>query len=115
MNSIQRSDRGGAHPGDSWAALRERRETDRELAQVDGRTTRELARIDAVVEVQQEKIRAMNSVGTTAMMATAQLSQTETALAQMVPHASGRLAAIADLTTMQSAEIVVDTARRIRR
>lgn len=85
------------------------------LAALDAETTHKLARIDAEVEIQQESIRAVNHVGTAALIATAQLSQAEVALAQMAPHASGRLAAIADLVALQSAEVVVDTAQRIRR
>jgi hypothetical protein len=113
MASIERRYRDVA-PSSSQAA-RERRQTNRELAHIDGATTRNLVRVDAVVEVQQEQIRALNNVGNSALIATAQLSQTETTLAQMVPQASGRLAAIADLAAVQSAEILVDTARRIRR
>jgi hypothetical protein len=94
---------------------RERRQTVRELIRIDEATTRDLARIDAAVEIQQEQIRALNNIGTTALISTAQLSQTENTLAQMAPHASGRLAAIADLAAVQTAEILVDSARRVRR
>ncbi|CAM3526840.1 hypothetical protein TSOC111612_00880 [Tsukamurella ocularis] len=85
------------------------------LATLDADTGHKLARIDAEVEIQQESVRAINHVGTAALIATAQLSQAEVALAQMAPHASGRLAAIADLTALQSAEVVVETAQRLRR
>ncbi|KSU53327.1 hypothetical protein AS181_22100 [Gordonia sp. SGD-V-85] len=94
---------------------REARETRRELQRLEGRVARELARIDATAEVQQERVRALNSISTSALVATAQLSQAEVALAQLTPHASGRLAAIADLTAVLTSEIVVDSARELRR
>jgi hypothetical protein len=88
---------------------------ERSLNELDATTTVELAHLDAIVELQQDQIRAMNNLGTSALIATSQLSQTENTLAQLVPHASGRLAAIADLVTVQNVEILVDSARRIRR
>ncbi|GAB3130794.1 hypothetical protein GCM10027289_16170 [Tsukamurella serpentis] len=100
--------------GMQWSG-RTARSVNRNLATIHADTTCKLARIDAEVEIQQESIRAVNHVGTAALIATAQLSQAEVTLAQMAPHASGRLAAIADLTALQSAEVVVDTAQRVRR
>lgn len=96
-------------------SARTARWVERTLDDLDATTTVELAHVDAIIELQQDQIRAMNNVATSALVATAQLSQTENTLAQMAPHASGRLAAIADLATVQTAEILVDSARRIRR
>lgn len=86
-----------------------------EIARIDAATSVELAHIDAVAEVQQDKIRAMNGIGTTAMMATAHLSQAEAALTQIAPHASARISGIADITAVMTTEIVVDSGREIRR
>lgn len=113
MTNIERTASSGVSPSRLTASAA--RSTRRELDRISETTTRKLAHIDAEVEIQQESIRAVNHVGTAALIATAQLSQAEVTLAQMAPHASGRLAAIADLTALQSAEVVVDTARRIRR
>lgn len=113
MTNIDRTTGTGISP--SRLAGGATKSTRRELDRISEATTRKLAHIDAEVEIQQESIRAVNHVGTAALIATAQLSQAEVTLAQMAPHASGRLAAIADLTALQSAEVVVDTAHRIRR
>jgi hypothetical protein len=91
------------------------RQTGRALAEIDARTGMVLARIEAAAELQAAKAHAVAYVGRAAMQDVALLSQVEQQLAQAVPHASGRLAAIADLTAIALTEVVVDTAHRVGR
>jgi hypothetical protein len=91
------------------------RHTNRELSQVDARTTIGIARIEAVAELQAVKVDAVAHVGRRAMQDVALLSQVEMQLATATPHASGRLATIADLTAVAMSDVVLETARRIGR
>jgi hypothetical protein len=91
------------------------RQASRALAEIDARTSVGLAGIEAAVELQAAKAHAVAYVGRAAMQDVALLSQVEQQLGQAVPHASGRLAAIADLTAVALSEVVVDTAHRIGR
>ena len=91
------------------------RQTSRELAQIDARTAVGVARIEATAELQAVKVDAVAHVGRRAMQDVALLSQVETQLATAVPHASGRLATIADLTAVAMSDVVLETARRIGR
>lgn len=86
-----------------------------ELAKVDAGTALSLAEVESAAEIQCAKVDAVAQVGRRAMQDAALLSQVEVQLAMAVPHASGRLAAIADLTAIAMTEVVVDAARRIGR
>lgn len=76
---------------------------------------RQRGRIENVAEVQAVIADAVTFVGRQAMQDVAMLSQIETQLAQAVPHASGRLAAIADLTAIALSQVVADAAHDLRR
>lgn len=91
------------------------RQTGHELARLDARTTIGIARIEAQTELQLSKVHAVGQVGRTAMQEAALLSQIETQLATAIPQSSGRVAGIADLTTVAMSEVVLDSARRIGR
>lgn len=91
------------------------RQTGHALAQIEAGTTVGVARIEAAAELQAMKASAVAHVGRRGMQEIALLSQVETQLAQAVPHASGRLASIADLTAVAVSEVVLESARRIGR
>lgn len=95
-------------------ARRVSRQVTKCVAQIDAGTHVQLARIDSTAELQAAKVDAIASVSRKAMQAVALLTQMESQLAQAVPHASGRLAAIADLTAVAMNEVVVDASRRVR-
>lgn len=84
------------------------------VAQIDAGTHVQLARIDSTAELQAAKVDAMAAVSRKAMQAVALISQMENQLVQAVPHASDRLAAIADLAAVALNEVVVDASRRVR-
>jgi hypothetical protein len=91
------------------------RRAGRVIGQIDAEVSVGLARVEAAAELQAARAHAVAYVGRAAMQDVALLSQIEQQLAQAVPHASGRLAVIADLTAVALSEVVVDTARRIGR
>lgn len=91
------------------------RQTRAALAGIDAGRSVSLVRVEAAAEIQAAKVSAVAYVGRQAMQDVALLSQIESQLVQAVPHASGRLASIADLTAIAMTEVVVDTARRIGR
>lgn len=115
MTSIQPYDGGGSlTPG--WSSSgRRARQIGRELAHIDARTAVGVARIEAAAELQAMKASAVAHVGRRAMQEIALVSQVETQLATAVPHASGRLATIADLTAIAMSDVVLESARRIGR
>jgi hypothetical protein len=86
-----------------------------ELARIEAASALAVANVVAATEVQGAKIDAVAHLGRRAMEDVAVLSQIETQLATAVPHASGRLAAIADLTAVALSELVIDGARQIGR
>jgi hypothetical protein len=85
----------------------------RGLARLSDQTTLGRAIVEARAEVQAAKVDAIGAVAGRAMQDVALISQMEQSLAQMVPHASGRLATIADLAAIQMADVVASTARRL--
>jgi hypothetical protein len=91
------------------------RSVHRAVARVQGQGSVRLARLETEAELQAAKAHAVAYVGRVAMQDVALLSQVEQQLAQAVPHASGRLAAIADLTAVALSEVVGDTVHRIGR
>jgi len=73
----------------------------RAVARVDAGSELRLARVEAEAEVQAATVDAMSYVGRRAMQDVALVSQLEQQLALAVPMASGRLAAIADVTALE--------------
>lgn len=73
------------------------------------------AQIEAVASIQAAKADALGAVAGRALQDVALLSQMEQQLAQTVPLASGRLAAIADVAAISLTSVVTDTACRLRR
>jgi len=71
--------------------------------------------IEVVAAVQAAKADAVCAVAGRAMQDVALLSQMELQLAQTVPLASGRLAAIADAAALSLTGVVGDTVARLRR
>jgi hypothetical protein len=87
----------------------------RQLARIDAMTAIREAHIEAEAQILAAKTDAANYVGGRAMQNVALLSQMEQHLALAVPQASGRLAAIADMTALTMSGIVSDAACRLRR
>lgn len=87
--------------------------TSRALARLSCETTLASSLAQAKAEVEAAKIDGVAAVAGKAMQDVALLSQMEQSLAQAVPHASGRLATVADLAAICMAGIVADSARRI--
>ena len=89
--------------------------TARTLSRLSTDTTISTAVIHAKAEVEAAKVDAFSAVAAKAMQDVALLSQMEQSLTQAVPHASGRLATVADLAALSIAGAVADAARRIGR
>jgi len=87
--------------------------TNRALSRISSETTLGISITQAKAELEAAKADGVASVAARAMSNVALLSQMEQSLAQTVPHASGRLAVIADLTAMALADVVTTAARRI--
>lgn len=87
--------------------------TGRTLNRISNNTTLATATVQAKAEIEAAKADAISAVAAKAMINISQISQMEQSLAQSVPHASGRLATIADLTAMALADVVTTAARRI--
>jgi hypothetical protein len=92
----------------------ESRDFKRSLARLDGRGRLELSRIDQVAELDAARVRGIGRVGRTAMHELTLVSQLEQGLSRLAPAACDRLQAIADLTGIAMAEVVHETARRMR-
>ena len=87
----------------------------RTLTRLSRDTTISTAVTQAKAEVEAAKVDGVSAVAAKAMQDVALLSQMEQSLAQAVPHASGRLATVADLAALSIAGVVADAARRIGR
>jgi len=92
---------------------REHRQIGRELSRIDGTRRIELARVEQAAELQTARVHSLGFVGKQALHAAAMVSEVEQQLCRLVPEASGRLTAIADITALGLAEIVTDTVRRV--
>ena len=90
------------------------RDFKRSLARLDGRGRLELSRIDQVAELDAARVRGIGRVSRTAMHELTLVSQLEQGLSRLAPAACDRLQAIADLTGITMAEVVHETARRMR-
>ena len=91
------------------------RRTSRGLANLQNDGVLQLAKIEQSALIQTSKVDAVTYVGRAAMQQVAMVSQLEQQLAQAVPMATTRLQGIADITAVALAEVVVDTAARMRR
>jgi len=89
--------------------------TNRELSRLSAGTTLAVAHIRAQAELEAAKVDGIAGVAGKALQDVALLSQMEQALATAVPHASGRLATVADLAAIAVAGVVADAAGRIGR
>ncbi len=87
----------------------------RDLARLDDQAQLTGAQIEAAAEIQARKADAVGAVAGRALQDVALLSQMEQQLAQTVPLASGRLAAIADTAALAMTQIVSETVCRLRR
>lgn len=87
----------------------------RGLARLEDHSLLGRAEIETAASLQAAKADALGAVAGRAMQDVALLSQMEQQLAQTVPLASGRLAAIADAAALSMTGIVADTACRLRR
>jgi stage V sporulation protein SpoVS len=86
----------------------------RSLAAIHDQGLVKLGEVQQQALVQTAKADAVAYVGRSAMLHVAMLSQAEQELAQLVPLAASRLQGIADTVTLTLAEVVVDTATRMR-
>lgn len=89
--------------------------TSRALTRLSNETTLSTSLVQSKAEIEAAKVDGVAAVAGKAMQDVALLSQMEQSLAQSVPHASGRLAMVADLAAVSMAGIVADAARRIGR
>ena len=89
--------------------------TGRALSRLSDETTLATSRVQTKAEIEASKVDGVAAVAGKALQDVPLLSQMEQSLAQAVPHASGRLATVADLAAVSMAGIVADAARRIGR
>ncbi len=103
-------------PFDARPGLRrsESRQLARSAAQLDARTQLTITRIEQAADVQATKTDAIAYVARRGMQNVAMITRLEASLATLVPMASGRLAAIGDMASLSIAEVVNDTAHRVR-
>jgi hypothetical protein len=93
---------------------REARDLSRNLSRLDGHGRLKLSRIGQVAELQAATVRAIGYVGKTAMHQTATIGQVEQVLGRLAPATSDRLQGMAELTALAMAEVLGETARRMR-
>lgn len=91
------------------------RHVGRTIARIEAGASVRLSRLETAAELQTATVDAVSYVGRRALQDVALLSQVEQQLAITVPLASGRLAAIADLTAIALSEVVAETASKLRR
>lgn len=94
---------------------RESRSMSRALDRVSVETDVGLARIEQAAELQVGRVMAIGYVGKKAMQEVALTSQLEGQLCALVPMATGRLQAIADMVALEAADVVSQTVRRVSR
>jgi hypothetical protein len=90
------------------------RTVSRALASIDRNKQLKLADIEARAELEAARAHAVGYVGQQAMHSVAMLSQLEGQLANICPLATTRLQGIADIAALGIAQVVVDSARRLR-
>jgi len=94
---------------------RESRSASRALARIDAQTDVSLAKIQQAAELQVERVQAIGYVGQQGMQVVALTSQMEANLATMVPMATSRLQAIGDIISLEVADVISQTVRRVSR
>ena len=87
--------------------------TSRALQRLGHDTTLAVAAIESRADIEVARVSAIAAVAGRALMDVSLLSQMEQSLAQVVPHASGRLATIADLAALSMADVVASAAHRL--
>ncbi|ACV80904.1 hypothetical protein Namu_4625 [Nakamurella multipartita DSM 44233] len=87
----------------------------RAVANVQAGTVVQIARIDAAAQRHGAVADGVTAVTGRALQHVAMISQAEQQLAQTVPHASGRLSAIADAHALAMQATVIDAARALGR
>lgn len=87
----------------------------RDLGSMQARTAIDVARIDAAVQRRETVTDGITAITARALQHVALVSQAEQQLALTVPHASGRLAAVADAHALAMTAIVMDTGRALGR
>lgn len=87
----------------------------RSIARIEANGSVRLVQLEMTAEIQAATADAVTYVGRRALQDVALLSSIEQQLALSVPAASGRLAAIADMTALALSEVVADTASKLRR
>ncbi len=103
--SIERYQGGGLVPS----------RTSRAVARINSGADIGAAGINARAELEMVKLDGIAAVTAQAMHKVAMVSQLEQTLAQSVPHASGRLAALGDICALAMGDVVASAARRIGR
>jgi len=87
----------------------------RAIARIQAQAQLGLARIGQQAALQVTRVEAVACVARRGLFETALVTMVERDLAMLVPMASGRLQAIADVATLGIAEIVSDTVRLVTR
>lgn len=87
--------------------------TGREISRVVANTEVAVVHTAAIAQVESAKLDALTALTGQAMQGVAMVSQLEQSLVAAVPHASGRLQAIADMHALSSAEVVAGAPRRL--
>ena len=93
----------------------EQRRVGRELRRLATEASLQVAVIEARTEIEAAKIDAIGDIGIRAMHKAALVRRMEQSLAQAVPHGSGDLATIADITGLALASVTARSERRIGR
>ena len=96
---------------DGW----ELRGTGRPLARMESRHLVRQTAIQNEGELQVERVHAVGYVGQQGMQVVAMVSQMEANLATLVPASVSRLQAIADLISLEVADVVSQTVRKVCR
>ncbi len=100
--------------GGSSGARGTSRQVGRALANVGDHTSVAIARVEACADIQATKIDTMSAVTQRGLQGAAFISQVEQQLAQVVPMSASRLQAIGDIGTLGLAQVVMDTATKLR-
>jgi hypothetical protein len=99
----------------SKALARDARRTGRDISRIHGDSQTRQAAIDAEVDVTLAKIDAATTATGYSLTATVKIAQAETALVQMFPGASGRVAFHCERHMLAVAEFVDVMTSRVRR
>jgi hypothetical protein len=92
----------------------DQRRVSRALERLTADTGLTIALIEDRADIEAAVIQGIGHVGITAMSEAAVVSDIEQILALAIPHASGRLATLADLTALEMGLAIQSSARRIR-